>query len=161
MTRSRKVAALVVLPATAIAMTAGAAYFKYESETASASRAAGTEAVAAAGETIAAMLTYTPDTVEQTLTAAQLRLTGSFHDEYTQLMHDEVIPEARQRQVRTVASIPALGVIHAESDKVLVLAYVNQHAAAGAEPPTDTATTVRATLEKVDGRWLISGFEPI
>ncbi len=142
-------------------MTAAAAYFKYGSETVTASRAAEAEAVAAARETVAAMLTYTPDTVEETLAAAQRRLTGGFHDEYTRLMHEAVIPGATQRQVSTVASIPALGTIHAEPDEVHVLVYVNQHATTADGPPTDTATTVRATLEKIDDRWLISGFEPI
>jgi Mce-associated membrane protein len=31
----------------------------------------------------------------------------------------------------------------------------------GADAPTDTASSVRVTLEKTGDRWLISGFDPV
>jgi Mce-associated membrane protein len=31
----------------------------------------------------------------------------------------------------------------------------------GQSPPTSTASSVRVTLDKVDGRWLISQFDPV
>jgi hypothetical protein len=31
----------------------------------------------------------------------------------------------------------------------------------GNDPPTDTASSVRVTLDKIGGRWLISAFEPV
>ena len=38
---------------------------------------------------------------------------------------------------------------------------VNQTATVDKSPPTDSASCVRVTLDRVDGRWLISGFDPV
>jgi Mce-associated membrane protein len=37
----------------------------------------------------------------------------------------------------------------------VVLVFVNQTVAVGNDPPTDTASNVRVTLDKIGGRWLI------
>jgi Mce-associated membrane protein len=39
--------------------------------------------------------------------------------------------------------------------------YVDQTVTVGNDAPTDTASTVRVTMEKVGNRWLISSFDPI
>ena len=39
--------------------------------------------------------------------------------------------------------------------------FVDQTVVVGSDAPTNTASSVRVTLEKVGGRWLISGFDPI
>ncbi|EUA23488.1 hypothetical protein I553_5098 [Mycobacterium xenopi 4042] len=39
--------------------------------------------------------------------------------------------------------------------------FVDQTVTVGNDAPTDTASTVRVTLDKVGGHWLISGFDPI
>jgi Mce-associated membrane protein len=41
------------------------------------------------------------------------------------------------------------------------LVFVNQTSIVGTDAPTDTASSVRVGLDKVDGQWLISSFEPI
>jgi Mce-associated membrane protein len=38
---------------------------------------------------------------------------------------------------------------------------VNQNVIVGADAPTATASSVRVELQKVDGKWLISKFEPV
>lgn len=38
--------------------------------------------------------------------------------------------------------------------------YVNQAITVGKEAPQTTNSTVRVTLDKVDGRWLVAGFDP-
>jgi Mce-associated membrane protein len=43
----------------------------------------------------------------------------------------------------------------------VVLAFVDQTTTIGNDAPTDTASSVRVTLDKVDSRWLISGFDPV
>jgi Mce-associated membrane protein len=42
-----------------------------------------------------------------------------------------------------------------------LLAYVDQTTAVGKESPTQTNSSVRVTMERVDGRWLIAGFDQI
>jgi Mce-associated membrane protein len=38
---------------------------------------------------------------------------------------------------------------------------VNQTVIIGQDAPTNTASSVRVTLDKVGGRWLISQFDPV
>jgi Mce-associated membrane protein len=95
------------------------------------------------------------------LTAARDRLTGTFRDSYTKFTTKVVIPSAKQQQISTVASVPAAGSVSANPSHAVALVFVNQTVIIGQDPPTDTASSVRVTLEKVGGRWLISGFDPI
>jgi Mce-associated membrane protein len=39
--------------------------------------------------------------------------------------------------------------------------FVNQTVVVGQDAPTATASSVRLTMDKVDGKWLISKFEPV
>ena len=51
--------------------------------------------------------------------------------------------------------------VSASADHVVLLAYVDQALTVGKEAPTQTNSSVRVTMEKVDGRWLVAGFDPI
>jgi Mce-associated membrane protein len=72
-----------------------------------------------------------------------------------------VIPAAKQKQVSAVATVPAAASVSASPNRALVLVFVNQTVIIGNGGPTDTASSVRVTLDKVDRRWLISGFDPV
>lgn len=122
----------------------------------------GDQAVQAARESVAAILSYRPETAEQDLEAAAgARLTGRFLGDYTQLIRTVVVPNATQRSVTAAAQVPAAAVVSADREHAVVLAYVDQTMTEGNRAPTQTNSTVRVTMELVDGRWLISGFEPI
>jgi Mce-associated membrane protein len=108
-----------------------------------------------------ALLSYKPDTVDQQLNAARDLLTGDFRDSYTSLITDVVIPGAQQKQISAVASVPAVASVSADPKHAVVLVFVNQTVVVGQDLPSDTASSVRVTLDKVDGRWLISEFEPV
>lgn len=109
-----------------------------------------------------ALLSYRPDTVEKDLSSAQDRLTGTFRDSYVSLIHDVVIPGAKQKQISAVATVPAVGAVSAtQNHAVVVLVFVNQTIIIGTDPPGNTASSVKVTLDKIGTRWLISGFEPV
>jgi Mce-associated membrane protein len=57
--------------------------------------------------------------------------------------------------------VPAASIISATPDRSEALVFVNQTTIAGQGAPTDSTSSVRITLEKVAGRWLISGFDPV
>lgn len=122
---------------------------------------AGQDAMQAARESIVAMLSYQPETAEKTLNEARSRLTGRFLDDYTQLIQTAVIPGAKQDRIVAVAKVPALAVVSADNGHAVVLAFVDQTLAEGAKPPTLTTSSVRVSMEKVDDRWLIAGFDPV
>ncbi|HEU4361160.1 MAG TPA: hypothetical protein VFR27_06575, partial [Mycobacterium sp.] len=102
-----------------------------------------------------------PDTVETDLEAARGRLTGQFLDAYTSLTHDVVIPGAKQKKISAVASVPAAASVSSTGGHAVALLFVNQLVTIGQDAPTNTASSVRVTLDKVDGRWLISRFDPV
>jgi Mce-associated membrane protein len=42
-----------------------------------------------------------------------------------------------------------------------VLLFVDQTVIVGKTAPTNTASSVRVTLDRIDDRWLISQFDPV
>lgn len=159
--RRQSVLVCVVLPLLVMALAMGAGLLKFWDSSARASQVARVESVEAVKESVVAMLSYQPETVEADLAAAQSRLTGDFRDSYAGLTRDVVIPGAKQKRISTIAHVPAAASVSATPGRAVVLVYVNQSAVVGSDAPTDTASTIRVTLEKIDGKWLISGFDPI
>jgi len=139
----------------------GAGYLKWYDSSAHDARVAAGQSVRAASEGAVAMLSYRPDTVEKDLTAAKDRLTGALKDSYSSLIHDVVIPGSKQKMISATSTVPAAASVSASPDHAVVLMFVNQTILIGNDPPTDTASRVRVTLDKVDDRWLISSFDPI
>jgi Mce-associated membrane protein len=107
------------------------------------------------------MLSYRPDTVERQLHDASALLTGTFHDSYTALINDVVIPGAKQKQISATATVPAAASVTAESRHAVVLVFVDQTVVVGSDAPADTTSAIRVTLDKTSGHWLVSQFDPI
>lgn len=144
-----RVIAYGLLPGLALALTCGAGLLKWQDG------AVRDAAVARA------LLSYRPDTVQHDLESARSRLTGTFLDAYTQLTHDVVIPGAQQKQISAVATVAAAASVSTSADRAVVLLFVNQTITVGKDAPTTAASSVRVTLDNINGRWLISQFEPI
>jgi Mce-associated membrane protein len=159
--RWKRVLAYGVLPGLALILGVAAGYLKFQDGSARDSQLARIQSVQAATESITAMLSYKPDSVERDLGAAGDRLTGTFRDSYASLIHDVVIPGAKQKQILAKATVPAAASVSANEKHAVVLVFVNQTITIGNDPPSDTASSVRVTLDKMGGRWLISQFEPI
>jgi Mce-associated membrane protein len=159
--RWSKAIAYGLIPGLALLLAPVAGYLKWQDGTAREAPAAGVESVRSAIDGTVALLSYRPDTVEKDLDAAKGRLTGTFLDAYTSLTHDVVIPGAKQKQVSAVATVPAAASTSATENHAVVLLFVDQTVIVGKDAPTNTASSVRVTLDKVEGRWLISQFDPI
>ena len=156
-----RVFAFGVLPAVALLLATGAGYLKWMDNSVRNSDAARIESMQAAKDSTIALLSYKPDTVEQQLGAARDLLTGDFRDSYTSLTNDVVIPGAKQKQISAVATVPAVASVSAKPNQAVVLVFVNQTVIVGQSAPTDTASSVRVTLDKVGDRWLIAKFDPV
>lgn len=150
-----------VLPIIALLLAAAAGYLRWEDSSRRDAATAANESVQAAKDSTVALLSYKPETVEKDLGAARDRLTGSFLDAYTQLINNVVIPGAKEKKISALAAVPAAASVSAKSDHAVVLLFVDQTVVVGADAPTNTASSVRVTLEKIKDRWLISGFDPI
>lgn len=157
----RRAIVYVVLPVVALLLALGAGFLKWQDGSARTAQAAGIEAVRAATEGTVALLSYKPETVVQDLESAQSRMTGTFLDSYAKLTHDVVIPGAKEKQISAVATVPAAAATMATDRHAVVLLFVDQTVTIGNGAPTNTASSVRVILDKVNGRWLISQFDPV
>lgn len=72
-----------------------------------------------------------------------------------------VITGAQQKQISAVATVAAAASVSTSADRAVVLLFVNQTITVGKDAPTTAASSVRVTLDNINGRWLISQFEPI
>lgn len=162
MTRAARMLRPFALPLLAAVLLSAGAWLFWETSAREAAQRAGTEAAEAARDSIPAIMTYQPASAEQDLTAAaEEKLTGPFLDTYRQLVITGVAPEAKQKGIVASATVPAVAVVSAESGHAVLLAYVDQTTTVGAGAPAQNNSRVRVSMDKVDGRWLISGFEQI
>ncbi|MCU1694196.1 MAG: hypothetical protein JWR34_259 [Mycobacterium sp.] len=162
--RTRRWAHMVaygLLPTVAFLLAGGAGYLKWQADSARDVVTAQNQSVAAATEGAIALLSYQAASVDKQLAAARDRLTGTFRDSYGALIHDVVIPGAQQKQISAVATVPAAASVSATPDHAVVLVFVDQSVTVGADTPTSTASSVKVTLDRIGGRWLISDFTPV
>ena len=150
-----------VLPALALALGILAGYLKWQDSSARQAQIDGRQAATSAAESAIAMLSYRADSVEHDLTVAEERLTGDFRNSYAALIHDVVIPGSKEKHITSQAKVPAAATISVHGADAEVLIFVDQSVTIGDDPPTDTASCVKLTLQKVQGRWLIANFDPV
>ena len=155
-----RVLAYGILPALALALAVGAGYLKWSAGAADDLARARTESVQAARDDTVALLTYHADTVDKDLAAARERLTGEFKDAYGELTRQVVVPGAKEKHISSVAKVNAAASVSVTENHAVALVYVDQTVTIGAGAPTDTQPVVRVTLDNVNGRWLVSRFEP-
>jgi Mce-associated membrane protein len=155
------VVAYALLPVFALLIASTAGYLKWQDATLREDRAAHPPSVQAAVDGTVALLSYRPETVEKDLEAAKSRLTGKFLDAYRSLTRDVVIPGAKQKQISATATVAAAALTSQNATHAAVLLFVDQTVIIGKTAPTNTASSVRVTLDKIDDRWLISQFDPV
>lgn len=156
-----RVGAFGFLPSLALVLAAGAGYLKWAETTNREAQTARIESVQVARDSTVALLSYTPADVRKQLVEARDLLTGQFRDAYTGLTNDVVIPGAVQQQITTVATVPAASSVSATAEHAVVLVFVNQSTTVGRGARTDLTSSIRMTLDKIDGRWLVSQFDPV
>ncbi len=152
---------IAALPVLALLLALGVGYLKWLDGTARESRAAAEESIRAASDSTIAILSYKPETVDQDLKAAADRLAEPFRQQYTQLVTDVVAPGAKQQHISAVATVPAAASVWATGKQAVVLVFVDQTTTIGTDAPTQSTSSVRVSLNKVDGRWLITQFDPV
>ena len=152
---------VVALPALALILALGVGYLKWLDGSARESRAAAEQSIRAASDSTIAILSYKPETVDQELKAAADRLAEPFRQQYSQLVNDVVAPGAKQQHISAVATVPAAASVWATGKQAVVLVFVDQTTTIGTDAPTQSTSSVRVSLAKVDGRWLITQFDPV
>jgi Mce-associated membrane protein len=152
---------LAVFLVGAAALSAGLYFWQYRADQQTNSAAA-RSAIAAASDGTVALLSYSPDSLDHDFSAAKAHLTGDFLSYYNQFTSDIVEPAARQKGVKTSASVVKSALSELHSDSAVVLLFVNQSTSSTDKPdPSMSASSVLVSLQKTHGAWLISHFDPV
>jgi Mce-associated membrane protein len=165
----RRVKVFPVVLALLLVVSAGLAAWLYFSEyrpdeqaPPSPDAAAAHAAVDAARDGTVALLSYKPDTLNQDFAAAKSHLTGDFLNYYDQFTQQVVTPAAKEKAVTTTAQVVGAAVSELHSNSAVVLVFVNQATTSKDRPdPALASSSVRVSLTKVHGTWLITKFDPV
>jgi Mce-associated membrane protein len=124
--------------------------------------AAARSAINAASDGTTALLSYSPESLDKDFATAKSKLTGSFLSYYTQFTEQIVAPAAKQKSVKTEASVVRAALSEIHPDSAVVLVFINQTTESKDRPDTSFINSaVRVSLQKIDGGWLISSFDPV
>ena len=118
--------------------------------------------VNAARDGTVALLSYKPDSLDQDFAAAKSHLTGDFLNYYDQFTKQVVTPAAQSKAVTTTAQVVGAAASELEPDKAVVLIFVNQVTTSKERPdPSMASSSVKVSLTKLHGQWLIAKFDPV
>jgi Mce-associated membrane protein len=152
------VTALVVAT---VGLAAGLFFFEYRPDHHT-DDAVAHQALQAASDGAVALLSYSPDHLDRDFAKAKSHLTGDFLAYYNKFSEQIVAPAAKQMHITTTAKVIRAAVSELQPDSAVVLVFVNQTAAGKDKPePLMTPSSVRVTLTKVKGSWLIAKFDPL
>ena len=155
-------AALLVVALVASAGAAAWLYFKQYRPDQETSAAMASVALDAAKNGTVALLSYAPESLDKDFAAAKSHLTGDFLSYYTQFTEQIVTPAAKQKSVKTAASVVQAAVSELHPDSAVVLVFVNQSTTSKENPDgAFAASAVKVGLKKINGAWLISSFDPV
>jgi Mce-associated membrane protein len=124
--------------------------------------AATDSAIKAASDGTVALLSYSPESLDKDFASAKSKLTGSFLSYYTQFTEQIVTPAAKQKAVKTQAAVVRAAVSEIHPDSAVVLVFINQTTQSKDRPDASFINSaVRVTMQRIDGGWLISSFDPV
>jgi Mce-associated membrane protein len=155
----------VVLLAVALVASAGLAawlYFKQYRPDQETNAAASAVALDAAKNGTVSLLSYSPDKLDTDFAAAKSHLTGDFLSYYTQFTEQVVAPAAKQKSVKTSATVVRAAVSDMHPDSAVILVFINQVTTSKENPDgAFAASAVKVGLKKISDAWLISSFDPV
>ncbi len=109
-----------------------------------------------------ALLSYSPESLDKDFAVAKSHLTGDFLSYYTQFTQQIVTPAAKQKSVKTAASVVRAAVSDMHPDSAVVLVFINQNTISKENPDGSfAASAVKVGLKKINDTWLISSFDPV
>jgi Mce-associated membrane protein len=162
--RKGRIVGAIVLAAALVASAGVTAwlYFKQYRPDQETNPASAAVALDAAKTGTIALLSYSPESLEKDFAAAKSRLTGDFLSYYTQFTEQIVTPAAKQKSVKTSATVVQAAVSDIKPETAEVLVFINQTTVSKENPDGSfAASAVKVGLKKVNGAWLIESFDPV
>jgi Mce-associated membrane protein len=116
-----------------------------------------------ASQEIPKVFGYDYQTIERSLAEAARMLTPEYRREFEQRVSNEIIPQARERQVVSQTDVVGVGVMDARRNSGSVLVYINRTVSdkSNRAQPVYDAARLRVEYKRIDGKWLISYITPI
>jgi len=152
---------LLVAMVAALATTAALYFMQFRPDQQTNANAAEVVVDAAANGAVA-LLSYSPDSLDHDFAAGKSHLTGDFLNYYTQFTEQIVTPAAKDKQVKTSATVVQAAAAELHPDSAVVLLFINQTTVSKENPDgAFAASAVKVALKKIDGNWLISAFDPV
>lgn len=150
---------LAVLLIAATGFAAAVFYFEYRPDQQTGDLAA-REAITAASEGAVALLSYSPDSLSRDFENAKSRLTDDYLTYYNKFTEQIVAPAAQRGQLTTSARVVRAAVSELRPNSAVVLVFIDQKTTSTDKPePVKTGSSVRVTLTKANGSWLIDKFD--
>jgi Mce-associated membrane protein len=144
----------------AVGFAGGLFFFQYRPDR-QIDDAAAHAAIRAAADGAVASLSYSPDNMDRDFANAKSHLTGEFLAYYNTFTEQIVAPMVQQKHITQTATIVRAAVSELYPDSAVVLVFLNESTSSKDKPqPLATPSSVRITLTKVDGSWLISKLDP-
>jgi Mce-associated membrane protein len=114
-----------------------------------------------ASKEIPEVFAYDYQTVERSLGAAYPLLTPAYRREFEKSANEQIIPEARKREVVVQASVVGVGVMAAQRNSASVMVYMNRTVTDKTRQPLYDGSRLRVDYQRIGGKWLISFITPI
>ncbi|QZT62240.1 nuclear transport factor 2 family protein [Mycolicibacterium austroafricanum] len=100
-------------------------------------------------------------TVERTFAEVYPLLTPEYRKEFQDRVTNEIIPQARDRQLISQAHSVGAGILDAHRNSASVMVYMNRTVTDKAKESVYDGSRLRVDYKKVDGKWLIAYITPI
>jgi Mce-associated membrane protein len=152
---------LTIMVVAATGFAAGYFYYVYRPD-AETDNAVAHQAVKAASDGAVALLSYSPDTLDRDISNAKSRLSESYLAYYQQFTDQIVGPAAQRGRVTTTATVVRAALAELHSSSAVVIMFIKLKTASKEKPePIVTSSTLRVSLIKAKGSWLIEKFETV
>jgi Mce-associated membrane protein len=160
--RSHRIAVALAVALIAVAGLTSWMFFKVYQPDRAMDDAAAQSAIRAASDGTTSLLSYKPESLDKDFATAKSKLTGSFLSYYTQFTEQIVAPAAKQKSVKTQAAVVRAALSEIHPDSAVVLVFINQTTQSKDRPDASFINSaVRVSLQKINGGWLISSFDPV
>jgi Mce-associated membrane protein len=156
------IAAAVSLLTTAfVGLAAVSGWFYWDRVETRGEQAARMALPALAKDQIPRVFAYDFQTVARSLSDAFPLLTPAYRREFERSVNDQIIPEAKKREVVVQANVVGVGVMAAKRDSASVMVYMNRTVTDKSKQPVYDGSRLRVDYQRVGGKWLINFITPI
>ena len=123
--------------------------------------AAARRAIQEASDGAVATLSYSSESIDRDFARARSHLTGEFLTYYDKFTKDVVMPTVKEKHLTQTATVIRAAVSELHTHSAVVLVFLNETTMSkDKREPLKTPSSVRITLTKVSGSWLISKLDP-